>query len=281
MGLFMKRKPIFVALFLAFITLAGFHQLATNVDAAANSNGTLPPPGGTLPPPSGMLPSGAAGIQLLHLAPFGTDSNVSAVISDTTPTEYNNLGLGQSTGEYLAVTAGVINGSVTPAIGGSPFTFSETLDPDKEYTTAVIGGANGWPIEFLTNEDTTTAPSPLFGKVRVVHVAPFAPGPAINTAVNVVDQSGNSIGSGVFEGLVYKQDSGYIELPVGLYDWKVALAISDAPVVDLPPFNLYSEAVVTIYIMGDGTIQPAAGLLTINELGNEPTIMYFPVMVNS
>lgn len=272
---FLERKTIFVALFLSLITLAGMNHFTTDVDAATDPNSTLPPPGGTLPP-------NAAGLQLLHLAPFGTNSDVNASISGANAsTTYNNLGLGESTGAYWAVTAGSVNGSVTPVAGGTPLTFSETLDPNIEYTTAVIGGANGWPIEFLTLADTTAAPPTLFGKVRVVHVAPFAPGPAVNTAVNLVDQLGNSIKGDVFEGLVYKQSTDYVELPVGIYDWKVNLAINDSMVVDLPPFNLYNGAVATLYILGDGIVQPAAGLYTIHKLGSEPTFMYFAVHIKN
>lgn len=273
MKILIKRKTIFVALFIALLSLAGLGQFSPDV-GAADANATLPPPGGTIPPNS-------TGIQILHLAPFGTDTTVDASISDgNISATYNGIRYGESTGGYLAVTPGPVNGFVTPISGGTPLNFSTTVAPNTGYTTAFIGGAKGWPLEFITLEDTTTASPALFGKVRIVHAAPFAPSPTINTAINVVDQLGNSVDD-AFNGLTYKENSGYVELPIGRYQWSVTLPGTNTTVVDLDPFILYSGAALTIYITGDGTLQPASGLYAIQELGKEPTFMYFAVLINN
>lgn len=275
----LSRKIIFVVLFSATIVLASIS--ATRQIAAATSG---PDENATIPPPGGTIPLNSAGIKLLHLAPFNTNTAVSAqIVAGDTTAQYGTLELGQSTNGYLNVAAGTVDISMNPAAGGGPFSLSSTVEANTDYTFALIGGAKGWPVEFLSLVDSTSRPNTFSGKVRVVHAAPFGTRPLgdtlpVNTQVSIVTQSGESV-NGAFEGLLYRDSSPFVTLPHGNYDWKVILP-TGAVLADLPPFTLRSEAVLTLYIVGDGIVQGAAGLLLISEVGNEVVLLYAPVIMS-
>ncbi|MEM7131371.1 MAG: DUF4397 domain-containing protein [Chloroflexota bacterium] len=267
-----NRKILFGMLFATLIALA---SLGSILGTASATNG--PDVNATIPPPGGTLPRSGSGIKLIHLAPFDDDPIVSAQLSGAgTVIQYNNLDLGSATTGYLNVTPGTVSVNISSTTGTS-VSLSNQVAIDTDYTYAVIGGANGWPVEIWPLVDTTLVPDSGTGKVRIVHVAPFAPKPTDNelptdTQVNIVTQSGERVDS-AFEGLLYQESSSFVTMPAGIYDWKVVLPSGDV-LVDLPIFQLFNKAVVTLYIVGDGDVQSPAGLLVINETGEEIIYLY-------
>lgn len=273
----MNRRNIYISICTALLALAGISFWSGTADATISIvNATIPPPGGT-------LPSNQTGIRILHLAPFdNTDTDIAATINaGNVSAQFPNIQMGKSSGGYLAVDFGPVNLAINPNIGGGPLNFAVNLNPNTNYTAALIGGANGWPIEVLNLVDTTSKPAALKGKVRIVHAAPFGTMPSggalpVNTQISVMTDGGASI-SNSFEGLLYEESTPYVSLPVGAHDWKVTLP-GEVLFIDLPEFTLYSGAVLTIYIVGDGTVQQGAGLLVIQETGDVPTILNLPII---
>ena len=257
---------------MAFASLGSALHTAQATTKGPDDNTTIPPPGGT-------LPANGAGIKLIHLSAYSTNLPISAqVVAGSTVAQYNNLDLGQATTGYLNVVPGPLTVNVTPS-SGPILSLTETVAANTNYTFAMIGGAKGWPREIWPLVDSTTKPAALTGKVRIVHAAPFGIKPTgntlpVNTQVNIVTQSGESIDS-TYEGLLYRESTPFITLPAGTHDWKVVLP-TGAVLIDLPQFTIYSEAVLTLYIIGDGVVQGTAGLLVINELGTQATTLYLP-----
>jgi hypothetical protein len=180
----------------------------------------------------------------------------------------------------VARPPGTTQFTMTPAdLLVPPLVQSEVLSANTDYTVVAIGGTNGWPLELLRLIDTTPAPPPLYGKIRVVHVAPFATPPASTTQVNVVEQTGETINIDLL-GLEYREATPYFTLPAGAYNWKVTLPNGDL-LLDLPAFNLYNGAQLTLFILGDTIHQPLAGLLVIQVEGQPLLFRYLPIVENT
>ena len=164
------NKIVYLFLFACLVLLAGFGFAAENASADVQLDGTVPPPGSTIP--------GAANVNFLHLAPFGADTSVTVAISNTSSLlQYKNLSIGDGTG-YLSLPKGASQFTITPTGAGSAaldelLNFADTTD----YTVVAIGGSNGNALELLQLTDSTPAPPSRKGKIRVVHVAPFATAP--------------------------------------------------------------------------------------------------------
>lgn len=290
------RKPIkvagFATLFVLFIMLAANGYLQANTDSGIHA--PLVPAVAT--PPGGTIPVGSTGIAVLHAAPIepstittGTGmagTGVTVAITSTTGSTIASTGITvgdrwsgspvQDSTQYLSFPNGNVEVAVLPTGSQTPILLQTVpLTEGADNTIVLTGGANGWVVDTLLLDDSTAAPSPLFGKVRVVHVAPIDNSSA-NTAVDVVEQSGRSI-SDSFNGLVYRDASPYVTLPAGEYDWRVNVT-SNASVVELEPFTLNSGAILTIYVMGDGTVVQPAGLMVINTLGDAVQDAYLPLM---
>lgn len=273
-------------LILSFIVLAanGYMQ----VNAKSGSHAQQIPAVAT--PPGGTIPVGSTGVSVLHAAPINTDSTiagtgVTVAITSTTGSTVASTGITvggrwsgapvQDATQYLSFPNGDVEVAVLPTGSQTPILLQTVpLTTGAENTIVLTGGANGWVVDTLLLDDSTSMPSPFFGKVRVVHVAPIDNSSA-NTAVDVVEQSGRSI-SDSFSGLVYRDASQYVTLPAGEYDWRINV-LGNAGVVELAPFTLNSGAILTIYILGDGTVVQPTGLMVINTLGDIVQDVYLPL----
>ena len=102
------------------------------------------------------------------------------------------------------------------------------------------------------------------GLVRVVHGAPFSPVVA-DTAVDICQADDTAVAG--FTGLVYLTETGYLPFAPGIYDWYVGEPGCVAEVVDIPPFTLFVDAALTIYILGDGVNQPITTVLSVDRAG--------------
>lgn len=117
-----------------------------------------------------------------------------------------------------------------------------------------------------------TIPGPLIGQVNVLHLAPFAADVA-DTGVQICDAGGNS----VTDVLLYEEETGYQNLPVGSYTWSVALAETDCGtiVLEIPKFRLLDQERLLLIIYGDNSNQPLNYVFVIVQEGLETT--YLPI----
>jgi len=111
------------------------------------------------------------------------------------------------------------------------------------------------------------------GLVRVLHLAPFDPVVA-NTAIDICAAVGDPV-AGLTD-LVYLEQSGYIALPAGTYDWTVGTPGCATEVLDLPAFTLSSGTVLTLLVIG-GDNQPLSSFLLVDRT-DETTKVYLPLI---
>lgn len=201
----------------------------------------------------------SATIAVAHFAPFatsipstsvtikvnGSDAITDLVFAEVVPGVV--LPAGNYTVEVLPT------GSVTPAL-----TFPAALADGQDLLVAAIGGPNGWPLEpFVLVNDRT--PYTDGAKVRITHLSPFA---ATDTGTSVdICTEGNVK---VVEDLRYKETTGYLKLPPGIYDLKIAVGGTNCAAVasDIPPVSLRTGMVVDIAAIGLPAGSPAFQLWT-------------------
>jgi len=269
------RRAVFDALFIVLVALTSIGLLTEQTQADEQIMAA------TIPPSGVTIPQDAAGVNFIHLAPFSSDTTVSLTISNTDSVlTYQNLEIGGSTGGYISRPPGTTRFTLALPGGTIPaLVQDEELAANTLYTFAAIGGARSWPLELLRLIDSTSAPPPLRGQVRVAHVAPFGAPPASNTRVNVVDAAGATIDSS-FLALEYRNVTPYVTLPVGQVDWQVTLASGDV-VLDVPPLDLNAGAQYTLFILGDNLEQPLASLLLIHVAGQPVSLQYLPLVART
>jgi len=118
----------------------------------------------------------------------------------------------------------------------------------------------------------TVPPSPAGqGQVNVIHLA------ASTQTMDVCTQAGTPVTGAT--NLNYLEQSGYLTLPVGNYDWKVTTPGCSATLVDLAPFTLFEQAVLTIVIIGDGADQPFSSVVLVQN-GGLSLRQYAPIVAN-
>jgi hypothetical protein len=176
-----------------------------------------------------------------------------------------NFIFGQLTG-YIELPAGdhlieiLPTGTDTVAISGTV-----SLDPAVDYTLAAIGNETLQPLELFTLIDDNVAPES-GGKVRIVHLAPFA-AELDDTRVDICTQDGQVVDG--LTGIPYKGFTDpYLELPTGSYDLIVAAAGSSCEtiLIDLPAFHLDEGEILSVFATGDGLNFP-------------PSAVFFPEQV--
>lgn len=232
----------------------------------------------TIPPPGGTIPLSGAGMRIIHLAPFAQDNAISVVLSGTTSLyQFNNLSIGESTGNYVNLPAGNIEVRIQPETGSS-FNLTRTVQvaDHANYSLIVYGGANSLATDFMLLNDLTSAPALTTGKIRVVHVAPVVSG-LFDNLVSVVQTATDTPVLPSLENLSYGTVTEYMTFDVGHYSWSIefdAIGIT----VPLTPFRLNSKEVITLYIIGDNVIQTPTALTAIEKAGNPAEILYVPII---
>ena len=109
-----------------------------------------------------------------------------------------------------------------------------------------------------------TLPPANQGQVNIIHLAPFSTVLA-NTAVDVCTEANVPVTGAT--NLHYLEQSGFLNLPAGSYDWKVTQPGCGATIVDLAPFVLGDQGRITLLIIGDGVNQPVSSLLLVQSMG--------------
>jgi hypothetical protein len=126
----------------------------------------------------------------------------------------------------------------------------------------------------------TIPPAPIdrvHGFVRAVHAAPFAQD-IVDSELDICDDATNTRVPGL-SGLFYLTDSGYKPFLPGVYNWYVGTPGCANVVVDIPTFNLFRDAALSIYIVGDGANQPLTTILSVDRAGLD-RIYRLPLMFN-
>jgi hypothetical protein len=139
-----------------------------------------------------------------------------------------------------------------------------TLSPSVDYTLSAIGDGVNQPLELFVQVDDNTPPAAGNAKLRITHLAPFAdtlPG----TAVDICTATGIAIPG--LTGVQYKA-FGYLQVPAGDYDLKVAAAGTGCATVliDVPPVRLAAGEIYEVVAIGDGVNFPPSIVSTLADL---------------
>ena len=196
-----------------------------------------------------------ARVAVLHLAPFASDTDATAVnVALNGDVALENVKFKDYV-DYIELPAGDYDvdiipvGATDPAISGS---FS--LADGTWYSVAAIGNGTTQDLELIALVDGDgSGPSEGNVWVRVAHTAPFAANSAA-TEVSVRTAGGDIVNG--LQGVPYKADSGYFEIPAGTYDLKVASNDGSVNYIDPLPAALPAGASVTLFAIGDGSNQP-------------------------
>lgn len=216
----------------------------------------------------------AARAYVAHVAPFAADtvtSTTAVTVSINGIPALPNFKFGETSGGYVNLTLG--SNTVEVELPNGAVAISRTFNlTAADYTIAAIGNGVLQPLELFALVDNNTAPPSDQGKVRIVHLAPFTSSLAA-TAVDIVTQDGGDLGQNDIQ---YKQTTTptYLSLAAGTYDLKVNLANTNNTAIDVPPLNLKTGDIVTVFAVGDGVRQDL-GVLTIPESGAK---LYLPVI---
>jgi hypothetical protein len=232
-----------------------------------------------------LLPASLAGLVLFapalaladarvlvgHFAPFSDDLAATAVdVRINGATALTNVRYGDFT-SYIPLAPGayslevVLAGTSTVAISANV-----TLADDTDYTVLATGGANGQPLTLQPLVDDNRLPAMGNFKLRVIHAAPFGPD-AASTAVSIRTDRGGVVGG--LDNVPFFAASGYLELPAGNYDLKVATPDGTRNLIDLAPVDLPAGAVLSVLATGDGVNQPLGfTALPLGALPVEPPV---------
>jgi hypothetical protein len=118
---------------------------------------------------------------------------------------------------------------------------------------------------------------PLSGLLNVLHLAPVA-ADLDDTAVVLCNEADDTQVGGP---LRYEEQTGYTKLYFGVYDWYVALADvgcgPDNQLLDLDPFTMRGNSILTLVIYGGANSQPLNSVLIIEVLGSD--VVLFPFFI--
>ena len=117
-------------------------------------------------------------------------------------------------------------------------------------------------------------PDPGKGQVNVIHLAPTSAN-VIDTGVQLCDAQ---TGSPVTSYLYYQQQTGYMDLDIGTYEWYVATAGTNCAdnLLALEEFLIGDGSRLTLLLFGDDTNQPLDNTVIVERLGM--LNVYLPVM---
>jgi Domain of unknown function (DUF4397) len=200
---------------------------------------------------------GPVNVRVAHLAPFAATADGSAVsVKVNGAGLLSNFRYQQLSDQVTLPKQGVYRVEVIPQ-GATTAVFDGTVDLDgnRTYALAAIGDIRNQAISVLPVQTSSTAPATGQYKLQIVHAAPFA-----NTSAGT-NVSIRSDGGAVIAGLnpvPFKASSGFLELPVGALDVKVASPDGSTNLIDLAPVSLPAGSITTVFAVGNGREQPLA-----------------------
>ena len=209
---------------------------------------------------SSQLVSADARVTVAHFAPFADTiegTSVSVLLNDAVALE--NVVFKQFT-DYIDLPAGEYKVDIVPT-GTSTVAMTATynLVDGQDYNVFAQGNGTLQPLELVALADDNSAPSAGNVKVRIVHAAPFANTPE-GTEVSIRTVGGNLVAG--LEGVPYNAATGYLELPAGTYDLKVASNNGQVNYIDPLPVGLPAGAIATLFAVGDVVTQDLAIVAT-------------------
>ncbi len=198
-----------------------------------------------------------ATVNIAHYAPFGTSQDGTSVSifvdGDEALTDVKfgdvNKDVPLAPGEHLIEIKPT--GTSTVAISGTV-----TLAAAGSYNAIAIGDGDNQPLGLKVLDNSTAAPAAGNGKLRVGHLAPFAPDIQA-TKVDVCTDDGTPIPQ--LQGVVYGDVAPFLELPADDYDLIVTIAGSNCGTValDIPSVSLGDGDIADAYVIGkNDTIFP-------------------------
>lgn len=196
-----------------------------------------------------------ANVAVLHLAPFDSviENTAVDVVINGQPT-FTNV-LYKDFVDYTELPAGDYDVDIVPVGASDPaISGSFTLEDGVFYSVAAVGNVLDQPLELLVLVDND-GQNPSAGNLaaRIAHTAPFAADSA-DTEVSIRTDGGDIVAGLV--GVPYKADSGFLELPEGEYNLKVASNDGSVNYIDPLAAMLPAGASLTLYAIGDGKNQP-------------------------
>lgn len=195
----------------------------------------------------------AARVAVLHLAPFADTLDGTAVnIVINGDTVFSNVRFTDFV-PYTELPAGDYDIDVVPVGATEPaMSAAFSLTDGVDYSVFAIGNGSTQPLELTALVDNNSAPAAGNAKIRIVHAAPFAADLAA-TEVSIRTAGGDVVGGLV--GVPYKANSGYLEIPAGTYDLKVASNDGVVNYIDPLPADIPAGAILTLFAVGDGINQ--------------------------
>ncbi len=213
-------------------------------------------------------------VNVAHLAPFAIETADTAVSVDVNGSEVLSSVLYQQASGYLTLASdGTAPGDTllevfAPPGGDTAAIMAEVdLAAETDYTVLAIGDASNQPLSLLPLVDDNMAPAEGNVKLRIVHGAPFAADPA-DTAVSIRTDAGDLVNG--LTGVQFGQQSGYFEVPAGLYDLNVSTPDGDTRLIDLAPIQLDAGDIVTVIAIGDGINQDLGFFALFGDGSNAP-----------
>lgn len=203
------------AMFVVGITVSASAQEAAIPDESANGN---------------------AIVNVAHFAPFGSDQAGTSVTVAVNSTDVFTEFVFSEVITGVALPADVYTievrptGSLTVAMSGV-----FTLEANSEYSILAIGdGSDNMPLTLQPILKDATPPAAGSAKVLIGHYAPFA-----STVPGTLVDLCNDATKTALAPVVYGQNSGYLQLPAGIYDLSIALPDTNCAqtAFDLPPLQ--------------------------------------------
>jgi hypothetical protein len=188
-----------------------------------------------------------AWLQVAHLAPFAMDPGTAVTVTVNGMTVLTDFAYGDSTG-YLPLPAGEYDVEIWPAGSNSPaIAVTIQLEGATYYSAIAIGDGDNQDLDLLLLEDDLSAPAPGTFKIRVGHLAPFAPGGA--TADVYAD------GVPILTGVEFGDVTGFLQLPAGTYDIAITAPGGDPILINPEPVTFAEGDIISAFATGDGSNQ--------------------------
>lgn len=193
--------------------------------------------------------SADARVTVAHFAPFAAnidETSVSVALNGDVALEDVKFKMFT---DYISLPAGEYKVDIIPT-GTDTVAITATymLEDGVDYTVYASGNGALQDLELFALVDDNSAPAAGNVKVRVVHAAPFGATPE-STEVSIRTAGGDLVGG--LTGVPYGVSSGYLELPEGTYDLKVASNNGQTNFIDPLPVALTSGTIATLFAVGD------------------------------
>lgn len=174
-----------------------------------------------------LAQSGGARVRIVHASPDAPAVDIyvngGKVLENLPFREYS---------EYLSLPAGTY--TVEIKVTGTDTTVKQLSVPvqaDKDYTAIAVGyaGGNQPGFDVMLLEDDNSAPADGRVKIRVAHTAPGAPAVDVYVTTPFETLMGKEP---VLTNVPFKAASGYLSVPIGMYQARVAVAGTKTIAID-------------------------------------------------